>query len=136
MRQTALYPAIFATAFLIMVIISGFATTPTLYRQMVLAQTSSPAPAHTAAIPVQDNSAPAIDLQAVSTLTLLGTSLNLILPGPRQPMAMIGPGDGAPRLFNPATPGLRGALRGVFLQWLLACASEIGRAHVRTPVTS
>jgi signal transduction histidine kinase len=109
-----------------MVIISGFATTPTLYRQMVLAQTSSPAPAHTAAIPVQDNSAPAIDLQAVSTLTLLGTSLNLILPGPRQPMAMIGPGDGAPRLFNPATPGLRGALRGVFLQWLLACAAVFG----------
>ena len=123
MRQKALYPAILATAFLMMVIISGLATTPTLYRQMVLAQTSSPAPAHTAASPARDNSAPAIDLQALSTLTLLGTSLNLILRGPRQPRAMIGPSDGAPRLFDPATPGLRGALRSVFLHWLLVRAA-------------
>ena len=123
MRQKALYPAILATAFLMMVIVSGLATIPTLYRQMALAQINSPAPAHTAVSPVQDNSAPTIDLQALSTLTLLGTSLNLILRGPRQPRAMIGPSDGAPRLFDPATPGLRGALRSVFLHWLLVRAA-------------
>ena len=146
MRQKALYPAILATAFLMMVIVSGLATIPTLYRQMVIAHINSPAPAHTAASPARDNSAPAIDLQALSTLTLLGTSLNLILPGPRQPRAMIGPGDDSRRLFDPATPGLRGALRGVFLQWLLACASVFGliiwlvrrflKRHYSAPLTA
>tara|TARA_X000000950_G_scaffold230180_1_gene278276 strand:+ start:7996 stop:9252 length:1257 start_codon:yes stop_codon:yes gene_type:complete len=120
MRHSALYPAILVAAFLVMVFVSGLATTPTLYRQMAVSPDSaSPIPDHRGSMPT-------IDLQAVSTLTLLGTSLDLILPGARRAMAVTGPGDDAGRLFDPDVPGFRGALRLVFLQWLLAGAAVSG----------
>ena len=120
MRHSALYPAILVAAFLVMVFVSGLATTPALYRQMAVSPDSaSPIPDH-------QGSVPTIDLQAVSTLTLLGTSLDLVLPGPRRAMAVTGPGDDARRLFDPDAPGLRAALRLVFLQWLLASAAVSG----------
>ena len=110
MRHSALYPAILVAAFLVMVFVSGLATTPTLYRQMAVPPDSaSPIPDHRGSMPT-------IDLQAVSTLTLLGTSLDLILPGARRAMAVTGPGDDAGRLFDPDVPGFRGALRLVLLQ--------------------
>ena len=110
MRHSALYPAILVAAFLVMVFVSGLATTPTLYRQMAVSPDSaSPIPDHRGSMPT-------IDLQAVSTLTLLGTSLDLILPGARRAMAVTGPGDDAGRLFDPDVPGFRGALRLVLLQ--------------------
>ena len=59
---------------------------------------------------------------------------------------MIGPSDGAPRLFDPATPGLRSSLQSVFLQWLLACAAVFGliiwllrrflKRHYSAPLTA
>ena len=125
MRHAASYPAILVAAilvatFLVMILVSGLATAPTLYRQMALSPDSaSPAPDHRGTVAT-------IDLPTVSTLTLLGTSLDLILPGPRRAMMVTGPGDDARRLFDPATPGLRGALRLVFLQWLLAGAAVSG----------
>ncbi|RZO30731.1 MAG: HAMP domain-containing histidine kinase [SAR116 cluster bacterium] len=120
MRHSALYPAILVAAFLVMVFVSALATTPTLYRQMAVSPDSaSPIPDHRGSMPT-------IDLQAVSTLTLLGTSLDLILPGARRAMAVTGPGDDAGRLFDPDVPGFRGALRLVFLQWLLAGAAVSG----------
>jgi hypothetical protein len=84
MRHSALYPAILVAAFLVMVFVSGLATTPALYRQMAVSPDSaSPIPDH-------QGSVPTIDLQAVSTLTLLGTSLDLVLPGPRRAMMHAG----------------------------------------------
>ena len=62
MRHTALYPTILVTAFLMMVVVSGPATTPTLYQQMAVAQNDSLAPDDTNAMPAQDDSARAINL--------------------------------------------------------------------------
>ena len=122
MRHSALYPAILVAAFLVMVLVSGLATTPALYRQMALSPDAT--------APVGDNGAATIDLQAVSTLTLLGTSLNLILPGPRRAMTVAGAGSAqgkdTHRLFEPDAVGLRNALRLVFLQWLVASAAVAG----------
>jgi signal transduction histidine kinase len=120
MRHSALLPAILVAAFLVIVFVSGLATTPALYRQMALSSMSA------SSIPDHQRDAPAIDLQAVSTVTLLGTSLNLILPGPRGTFTITGPGDATHRLFDPDIPGLRGTLRLVFLQWLLAMAAVAG----------
>jgi hypothetical protein len=120
MRHSASLPAILVAAFLVMVFVSGLATTPALYRQMALSPDATPV------VPDHRDAAPAIDLQAVSTLTLLGTSLNLVLPGPRRMIAVTGPGDATRRLFDPNLPDLRSALRLVFLQWLLAMAAVAG----------
>jgi signal transduction histidine kinase len=126
MRHSALYPAIFVTALLVMMFVAGLATTPILYRHLAFAPTDSPTRADMPAIPVRNPSMPIIDLQTASTLTLLGTSLTLILPGPRQAMAVTGPGEAPHRLFNPARPGLRAALRLGFLQWLMAGTAVSG----------
>jgi len=120
MRHSALLPAILVVAFLVMVFISGLATTPALYRQMALSPDATPV------VPDHQDAAPTIDLQAVSTLTLLGTSLNLVLPGTRGTLSVTGPGDAARRLFDPTRPDLRSALRLVFLKWLLAMAAVAG----------
>ena len=120
MRHSALLPAILVVAFLVIVFISGIATTPALYRQMALSPDATPV------VPDHQDAAPTIDLQAVSTLTLLGTSLNLVLPGTRGTLSVTGPGDAARRLFDPTRPDLRSALRLVFLKWLLAMAAVAG----------
>ena len=120
MRHSALLPAILVAAFLVIVFVAGLATTPALYRQMALSSMSA------TSIPDHQGDAPAIDLQAVSTVTLLSTSLNLVLPGPRGTFAITGPGDATRRLIDPDMPGLRIALRLVFLQWLLAMGAVAG----------
>jgi len=58
MRHSALLPAILVVAFLVMVFISGLATTPALYRQMALSPDATPV------VPDHQDAAPTIDLQA------------------------------------------------------------------------
>ena len=119
-RQKTLQLAIAVGVFLLMVTVSILATTPTLYRHLALSQT------HLLAAPDSSSGPHAIDLRTVSTAALVATSLNLVLPGPRQVMTIAGFSDGQSWMFDPKTPGLRGALRMLFLQWLVATGAVAG----------
>ena len=120
MRQSTLYPALLAMTLCLTVLVSGLAATPTLFRQMALSHES------TAMTPAQDGHADSVELQAVSALTLRGTSLSLVLPGPRQAIRLHDHAGGRVWLFDPEVPGLRTALRRVFLHWFLACLLVAG----------
>ncbi|MGB2410464.1 MAG: hypothetical protein ACPIC3_02720 [Candidatus Puniceispirillaceae bacterium] len=77
MRHSALQPATLVGAFLLVVFVSGLATTSTLCRQMALSQTNMPTDI---AAPVPGDGPSGIDLKTVSPGALLGVSLRLILP--------------------------------------------------------
>ena len=120
MRHPVLYFAIFATACLVVTFVSTFATTIPVYRQMALSQTSP------AVTPVSAQEVVTIDLRAASTLRLAATGLEMILPGPRQPVTVTGIDGDSRWLFDPNKPEFRTALRVAFLRWLVAGAALAG----------
>jgi len=120
MRHPVLYFAIFATACLVVTFVSTFATTIPVYRQMALSQTSP------AVTPVSAQKEVTIDLRAASTLRLAATGLEMILPGPRQPVTVTGIDGDSRWLFDPNKPEFRTALRVAFLRWLVAGAALAG----------
>ncbi|MGB2495934.1 MAG: sensor histidine kinase [Candidatus Puniceispirillaceae bacterium] len=123
MRHSALQPATLVGAFLLVVFVSGLATTSTLCRQMALSQTNMPTDI---AAPVPGDGPSGIDLKTVSPGALLGVSLRLILPGSGQVIVVRGHDGERGWNFDPETPGLRGELRLVFLQWFLASVAVAG----------
>ena len=120
MRHPVLYSAIFATACLVVTFVSTLATTNAVYRQIAFSKAS---PVVTAA-PVRQ--AVAIDLQTISTLRLATTSLEMILPGPRQPIIVTGIDGDSRWRFDPNRPEFRTLLRFIFLRWLIAGAALAG----------
>jgi len=119
MRHPVFYLVIFATACLVVTVVSTLATTTMVYRQMVLSRASL-----AAAVPA--TAAATIDLRTLSTLQLATTSLEMILPGPRGALIVTGlDGDSQWRL-DLDRPKFRTALRLAFFSWFAAGAALAG----------
>ena len=119
MRHPVFYLVIFATACLVVTVVSTLATTTMVYRQMVLSRASL-----AAAVPA--TAAATIDLRTLSTLQLATTSLEMILPGPRGALIVTGLDGDSQWGLDLDRPKFRTALRLAFFSWFAAGAALAG----------